>query len=159
MFIDMDQTISNCRYVTFARSGGETARAAQGLGKILVNGTSPPLAFAASNFAMTQADILPFAILASGLVLFGMGTLMGIAPVIKIIRMYEARHELRYGSAGWIRGLAGWAFIAFWLMAVWYFATILGDWAVSGDLNAAVARSLLRLRVLLEIALAIAASD
>lgn len=98
-------------------------------------------------------------VIAATLVLLALGTVSGILPVVKIIQMYEARHELRQGSTGWLRSMAGWAFIAFWLMAVWYFATIIGDWAVSSDLEGAFERSLLRLRILLEIAIAIAGSD
>jgi hypothetical protein len=86
-------------------------------------------------------------------------TLVGIAPVIKLIQVYEGHHELKQGSAGWLRTVAGWSIIAFWLMTTWFLATIVGDWAVSGDLSGAIYRTWLRLRILLEIAAAFADSD
>ncbi|WP_050927768.1 hypothetical protein [Aestuariivita boseongensis] len=91
--------------------------------------------------------------------LLALATAIGIAPVVKLIRIHEARHELKHGSAGFIRSLAGWAVIAFWLMATWFVATILGDWAATHDLAGAVDRSMLRLRILLEIAASLADSD
>ena len=66
-------------------------------------------------------------------------------------------HRVLLGQLG--RSISGWSIIALWLMAVWFFATIIGDWAVSGDLNAAADRSLLRLRILIEIAIAVMESD
>lgn len=93
------------------------------------------------------------------LALFAVSTVVGVFPVIKAIHVREARHELRLGSASRIRGMAGWAVIAFWLMATWFLATIIGDWAVSGDVEAAVDRSWLRLRILLEIAATLGDSD
>lgn len=97
--------------------------------------------------------------LIAGLALFALSTGVGIYPVVKIIRVREARHELKEGSAGWLRGIGGWAVIAFWLMAVWFFATIIGDWNATGDLDGAIDRSWLRLRILLEIAAALGESD
>lgn len=91
--------------------------------------------------------------------LLALATALGIAPMKKILVMREARHELRHGSAGALRALAGWSVIAFWAMAVWFLATILGDWQMTGDLDGALERAMLRLRVLLEIAAAIADSD
>ncbi|APE43297.1 hypothetical protein BOO69_07590 [Sulfitobacter alexandrii] len=91
--------------------------------------------------------------------LLALSTAVGILPVIKLIRVYEARHELRPGSAGRLRSVAGWAVIAFWLMATWFLATIIGDWHMSGDLAGAVDRSWLRLRILLEIAAALGDND
>lgn len=87
------------------------------------------------------------------------GTLMGIWPVKKLIAVQEAKHELKHGSAGFLRSLSGWSIIAFWLMSLWFGGTILGDWAVSGDLDGALDRAWLRLRILIEIAIAIAESD
>lgn len=75
--------------------------------------------------------------------------------VVKIVTIYEAKHELRQGSAGWIRSISGWTMIVFWLLATWFIATIIGDWYVSGNLELAIERSELRLRVLLEIAAAL----
>jgi hypothetical protein len=93
------------------------------------------------------------------LVLLAGATFVGMIPVVKLIKVYEAHHELKRGSAGWLRTIGGWSMIAFWLMTTWFMATIIGDWAVSGDLAAAVDRSWLRLRILLEIAIALAESD
>ena len=96
--------------------------------------------------------ILPFTI---GLALLGVSTLLGILPVRKLIEIREARHELRRGSSGFLVTVSGWAFIAFWIMAVWFGATVLGDWATHGDLAAALDRAALRLRILLELAMAL----
>ena len=93
------------------------------------------------------------------LALLVLSTAIGIRPVVKLIRVYEARHELRPGSAGRLRSIGGWAIIAFWLMATWFFATIIGDWSATGNLEAAIDRSWLRLRILLEIAAALGDSD
>lgn len=95
----------------------------------------------------------------AAVVLLALSTWLGVGRVVKIIQVYEAKHELRQGSAGFIRSISGWSMIAFWLMATWFFATIIGDWGASGDLEGAVERSMLRLRILLEIAAAIAESD
>ncbi len=86
------------------------------------------------------------------------GTLIGIWPMRKLIVVTEAKHELKHGSAGFLRSVGGWAVIAFWLMAVWFFATIIGDWGATGDLEGALARAELRLYVLLEIAAALSDS-
>jgi hypothetical protein len=91
--------------------------------------------------------------------LFAAMTAIGIAPVMRLIRIREARHELKQGSASFIRTLAGWSVIAVWIGATWFFATIIGDWAVSGDLAGAIDRGMLRLYVLLEILSALASSD
>ena len=99
---------------------------------------------------------MQFAPIIAALTLFVVATVMGIAPVAKLIRVAEAKHELKQGSAGWIRSISGWVIVAFWLMATWFLATIIGDWGVTGDLNGAVERSFLRLRILLEIAVALA---
>ena len=93
------------------------------------------------------------------LVLLIVATAMGVAPVRKIIAVREAKHELKQGSAGFLRSISGWAVIAFWLMATWFCATIIGDWWATGDLEGVVERSWLRLRILLEIAAALAESD
>lgn len=99
------------------------------------------------------------AILASVAVLFVSMTAAGIAPVLRLIRISEAKHELKRGSASFIRTLAGWSVIAVWIGATWFSATIIGDWAVTGDLAGAIDRGMLRLYVLLEILAALAASD
>lgn len=95
----------------------------------------------------------------AALALIAFATLAGIPSVKKLISVYEAKHELRQGSTGWLRSIGGWSIIAFWLMSTWFIATIIGDWGASGDLEGAVDRSWLRLRVLLEIALALMDSD
>ena len=86
-------------------------------------------------------------------------TVIGVPAMRKLIIVYEAKHELKHGSAGWLRSLRGWSLVAFWLMTTWFIATIFGDWAVNGDLEAAIDRGWLRLRTLLEIAMAIMESD
>lgn len=98
-------------------------------------------------------------ILGSIAILFAASTVIGIFPVLRLIRINEAKHELKQGSASFIRTLAGWSVIAMWIGATWFCATIIGDWAATGDLDGAVERGMLRLYVLLEILAALAASD
>jgi len=98
-------------------------------------------------------------ILLSIAVLFVAMTAVGIYPVLRLIRIHEARHELKRGSASFLRSLAGWSVIALWIGATWFFATIIGDWWATDDLAGAVDRAMLRLYVLLEILAALAASD
>ncbi|MEM6374531.1 MAG: hypothetical protein AAF727_17415 [Pseudomonadota bacterium] len=95
----------------------------------------------------------------SALALIAFGTAVGIPAVRKLITVYEAKHELRHGSTGWLRSIGGWSIIAFWLMSLWFLATIIGDWGATGDLDGAIERSWLRLRILLEIAIALMESD
>mgnify|MGYP001804693698 CR=1 FL=1 len=83
------------------------------------------------------------------IILLVCATAGGIPVVRKLITVYEAKHELKHGSAGWLRGIGGWSIIAFWLMNSW----------ASGDLEGAIDRSWLRLRSLLEIAIANMESD
>ena len=71
-----------------------------------------------------------------------------------MITIYEARHELKYGSAGYLRAITGWGLIFLWLAGVWYVATILGDWDLHGDLDAAMDRSSRRLKVLFHLLVA-----
>ena len=87
----------------------------------------------------------------AGLVLLVVSTLFGVAPVKKLIQVREAKHELKHGSAGFLRTTAGWFIIVLWLAFTWFCATILGDWWATGDLDRAIERGLLRLQVLLEI--------
>ena len=93
------------------------------------------------------------------LALIALATLVGVPSVRKLITVYEAKHELRRGSSGFLRSIGGWSLIAFWLMTTWFLATIIGDWAVTADFGGALERSWLRLRILLEIAAALASSD
>ncbi|MEM8577023.1 MAG: hypothetical protein AAGF60_04150 [Pseudomonadota bacterium] len=95
----------------------------------------------------------------AALALLALGTAVGIWPTRKLIAVREARHDLKHGSTGFLRSLAGWSVIAFWLMAVWFGATIIGDWGATGDLAGALDRSLVRLAVLIEIAAALAEAD
>lgn len=85
--------------------------------------------------------------------------LIGMPMVKKLVQIREARHELKRNSTSYIMGIAGWSVIAFWLMATWFFATILGDWAATDDAAGAVDRSFTRLWVLLQIAAEVAAND
>ena len=91
--------------------------------------------------------------------LIGASALIGLPMVKKLIDVKEARHELKRDSTSYIIGVAGWSVTAFWLMAKWYLATILGDWMVTDDLPSAIDRALTRLWVLLQIAAELAASD
>ena len=100
----------------------------------------------------TLTSIAPFLF---GLGLLAVATVVGVVPVRKLIQIREAKHELRHGSSGFILSVSGWAFIAFWIMGVWFAATVLGDWATHGDLAAAMDRAALRARILLEIAMAL----
>jgi hypothetical protein len=93
------------------------------------------------------------------LVLMAVSTLIGMFQVVKIIQIREAKHELKHGSAGFIRGIAGWSIVVIWLMAVWFCATVIGDWGATGDLEGAIERGWIRLEILLEIAAALLESD
>lgn len=95
----------------------------------------------------------------AGLALFALSSFIGMVNVVKLIQVYEAQHELKRGSAGWIRTISGWSFVVLWLLATWFFATIIGDWHISGDLEGAVDRSWVRLQVIMEIAIAVLDSD
>ncbi len=105
--------------------------------------------------------MLPFEIgpLLATLVLMVVSTAIGMTQVVKMIQISEAKHELKHGSAGFLRSLSGWSIVIFWLMIVWFAATIIGDWGATGDLAGALDRAWLRLRILLEIAAALADSD
>jgi hypothetical protein len=98
-------------------------------------------------------------ILLSIAILFVAMTAAGVYPVLRLIRIHEAQHELKQGSASFLRSLAGWSIIAVWIGAAWFFATIIGDWAVTDDLAGAIDRAMVRLYVLLEILAMLAASD
>lgn len=93
---------------------------------------------------------LVFPAISTAVILF-MGAVIGIWPTQKLIRVKEARHDLRQGSAGWLREISGWAIVVAWLLILWFLGTIIGDWAMTGDLNHALERSALRLRIILEI--------
>jgi hypothetical protein len=76
---------------------------------------------------------------------------LGHYPIKKLIQVREAKHELKHGSAGFIRTTSGWIIIAVWLAATWFLATIIGDWWATGDLSGAILRSGRRLELILRI--------
>lgn len=80
-----------------------------------------------------------------------LGAALGMAPVRKLIEMYEAKHELKQGSASMFRRLSGWFFIVIWLAVIWFLSTITGDWWITGDWEGALARSGKRLEIILHI--------
>ena len=80
-----------------------------------------------------------------------LATALGARPIRKLIEVKEAKHELKHGSAGFLRTMSGWIIIALWLGATWFFATILGDWWATADLDGALARSARRLELILHI--------
>ncbi len=90
----------------------------------------------------------PFLALA---VLLVLSSLFGVRPMRKLIQVREAKHELKHGSAGFIRTTSGWFVIVLWLAFSWFGATVLGDWWATGDLEGAIDRGLIRLEILLEI--------
>ncbi|MEL7164269.1 MAG: hypothetical protein AAFY52_09875 [Pseudomonadota bacterium] len=83
---------------------------------------------------------------------------IGIPMIRKLILVHEARHELRVGSAGFLRTMAGWVVIVVWLLLTWFVATVLGDWGATGDLDGAINRSQIRLWIIIEILAALADS-
>lgn len=85
-----------------------------------------------------------------------LGAAIGLHPMRKLIQIYEAKHELKQGSASFFRSMTGWIVIALWLAAVWFFTTITGDWWATGDLQGAIERSFKRLEILLHILAALA---
>lgn len=99
------------------------------------------------------SGIAPFAATLA-LVLFA--TLVGVFPIKKLIHMHEAKHELKQGSPGFLRSMSGWIIVAIWIVATWFFATIAGDWWMSGDFAGAVERSGGRLELILRLLAAVA---
>ena len=97
---------------------------------------------------MDPAILAPLLVAA---VILGISALIGLRPVRKLIEVREAKHELKHGSAGFIRTTSGWFVIVLWLAFTWFFATVTGDWWATGDLEGAIERGWLRLRILLEI--------
>jgi len=90
------------------------------------------------------------------LLIIGIAASLGIYPIKKLIRVQEAKHELKHGSPGFFRTMSGWIIIAIWLAATWFFASIVGDWWATGDLSSAIGRSVRRLELLLRILAALA---
>ena len=93
-------------------------------------------------------SLAPFVALA---VLAVLSAAVGVIPMRKLIQVQEAKHELKHGSAGFIRTTSGWFVIVLWLAFSWFGATVLGDWWATGDLEGAIDRGLIRLQILLEI--------
>jgi len=85
------------------------------------------------------------------LLALAVSTLAGYLPVRKLIEVREAKHELKHGSAGFIRTTSGWFVIVIWLALTWFMGTFCGDWFRSGSFEFAMDRGLLRLQILLEI--------
>lgn len=90
----------------------------------------------------------PFLALA---VLLVLSAAFGVRPMRKLIEVREAKHELKHGSAGFIRTTSGWFVIVLWLAFSWFAATVLGDWWATNDLEGAIDRGMIRLQILLEI--------
>ena len=82
------------------------------------------------------------------LLLFFVSAFIGKTIVRKTIQVREATHELKQGSAGFLRGLAGWGVIVLWAVTILCFATVLGDWQISGDFDGAIERGRERLPLL-----------
>jgi hypothetical protein len=89
------------------------------------------------------------------LLLICLAASVGVYPIKKLIKVQEAKHELKHGSPGFFRTMSGWIIIAVWVAAIWFLATIVGDWWAAGDLNAAIGRSGRRLELLLRILVAL----
>lgn len=94
---------------------------------------------------------VPFMPVLAALILLIFSTVAGLRYSRKLIEIYEAKHELKHGSAGFIRTTSGWIAIVLWLAVTWFLATILGDWWATGDVAGAIDRAWFRLAVLLEI--------
>lgn len=88
-----------------------------------------------------------------------LAALVGTGTVRKMIEVYEAKHELKQGSAGFFRMIRGWSRIGFWLLITWFLASVMGDWHRTDDLGGAIDRAQLRLYVIMEILAALAESD
>lgn len=85
----------------------------------------------------------------AGFGLFVLASLMGLVPTRRFIEILEAKHELKQGSAGYLRIVARGTMVVLWLAGTWFCATIIADWGVSGDLDGAVARGMRRLEFVL----------
>ncbi len=83
------------------------------------------------------------------LIIVALASLVGIHPIKKLIQVGEAKHELKHGSAGFLRTMSGWIIIVVWLAAVWFFASVTGDWWATGDLEGAIERGWYRLELIL----------
>ena len=83
------------------------------------------------------------------LLIIGIASGVGIHPIRKLIQVQEAKHELKHGSAGFLRTMSGWFIIVIWLAVTWFAATVTGDWWATGDLGGAIERGWYRLELLL----------
>lgn len=87
----------------------------------------------------------------AAVILFGFSTYVGLIPINKMIKRREAQHELQIGSASQIKRLGGWTLVIFWLVCVAFASTVIGDWAATGNLDAATDRGWQRLGALMHI--------
>lgn len=85
-------------------------------------------------------------------VLFGFSTYLGLIPMHRMIQRREAQHELRSGSASYLRRTGGLLMVAAWLATLFFAATILGDWGFTGDLDAALGRAGERVALMVRLA-------
>ena len=88
-------------------------------------------------------------VLVAAAILFGFSTYLGLIPVHRLIRRREAQHELRRGSASYFRRMGGLVVLCVWVITVFFFSTVIGDWGVTGDLDAAMERAGRRIGLLL----------
>ena len=87
----------------------------------------------------------------AALALFGLSTYFGLLPIYRLIQMHEARHELRASSASYLRRAGGWIIVAVWLGSVLFCAVFIGDWWITGDHAAAMARAVHRIGLLFQL--------
>lgn len=82
-------------------------------------------------------------------ILLALSSAAGVLGVRKLITVQEARHELKQGSASYLRAIGRWLAVALWLGGTIWVASILGDWHVTGDAEGAWLRGFRRLEILL----------
>ena len=98
---------------------------------------------------MTSESLLP---VLTGVILVLVTAYLAIGPIRQFVESREAAHELRQGSVSYIMRVGLWLKLTLLLMALWFAGTVVGDWYVSGDFFAALARSMHRFEILLRIA-------
>ena len=91
-------------------------------------------------------------VLIAATILFSFSTYLGLIPVHRMIQRREAQHELRWGSASYVRRMGGLFIIFVWVITVIFLSMIIGDWGVTGDLDAALDRAGLRIGLLIKMA-------
>lgn len=84
-------------------------------------------------------------VLIAAAILFSFSTYLGLIPVHRMIQRREAQHELRWG---YVRRMGGLFIIFVWVITVIFLSMIIGDWGVTGDLDAALNRAGLRIGLL-----------